>query len=107
MKLSLFLPLLLFTTLASAQEKSSTAISPVKWNDREAWQITDGKTEAIVVPSIARVMRFGAVGGTNWLWQPPAGQEMQGAWKNIGGEKAWVAPQGQWPAYLGHGFPPD
>src|SRR3954471_21685940 len=107
MKSRFLLSLLLLVSLAGAQENSPTTITRVQWSGRDAWQLTDGKTEAIVVPSLARVMHFATAGGKNWLWQPPAGQEMQGDWKNFGGEKAWVAPQSQWKLYLGRGFPPD
>ncbi len=97
-----------FLSVALAgQSLGQTTITPTTLAGREAFRLTDGKTEAVVVPSLARVMQYGAVGGENWLWQAPAGQEMQGGWKNFGGEKAWVAPQGQWPVYIGHAFPPD
>ena len=100
---------ILFTaTLVSAEEASVVTVSPIKHIDgRDAFRISDGKSEAVVVPSLGRVMHYAQVGGANWLWNAPLDKADLNGWKNYGGEKAWVAPQSTWPLFIGHEFPPD
>jgi hypothetical protein len=77
----------------------SAAIAPTKYYGWEAWLLSDGKTEAIVVPAIGRVMSFRRVGGDEWLWSTKAlGIQAAdwGGWRNWGGDKTWLSPQGQW-----------
>lgn len=88
----------------------SPAISQTKYFGWDAYRLSDGQTEAIIVPAIGRVMSFGRAGGDNWLWS--AKLEMDkvsdfGGWKNYGGDKTWLSPQDQW-AKLGSkkGWPP-
>ena len=69
-------------------------------------RLTNGTVELVVVPSIARIMRYGYVGGKNLLWenpdligkQPPTSTK---DWVNWGGDKLWNSPQDRW------GWPPD
>ncbi|MEO8351863.1 MAG: hypothetical protein ABI680_09025, partial [Chthoniobacteraceae bacterium] len=104
------LPLLLVGTIcgaAWAAEPSPVTITRSEFGGREAFRLSDGKTEAVIVPSIARVMRYAEVGGENWLWVAADGQVEQDGWKNYGGEKSWVAPQSEWPLFLENAWPPD
>ncbi|MFZ4508275.1 MAG: DUF4380 domain-containing protein [Fimbriimonas sp.] len=75
----------------------------------EGWQnclrLSDGVVDAIVVPQIGRIMRFGYVGKPNLIWVNP---NLKGTlptsspdWPNFGGDKLWNAPQAVW------GWPPD
>lgn len=86
----------------------ATQITRVTYNGRAAFRLTDGRSEAIVVPSLGRVMRYGLIGGENWLWNAPAVPPNYGGWLNYGGDKTWPAPQSQW-GRLGskqNGWPP-
>lgn len=83
------------------------AISATTYFNRPAWKFTDGKTEAIIVPQIGRIMRFSKVGGPNLLWNSPTAQGIDWGWKNYGGDKSWLAPQTSWPAFHGKAWPPD
>ncbi len=85
------------------------AISQTIYEGREAFRLTDGKSEAVVVPSLGRVMRFGKVGGENLLWNSPASTQFKaGDWKNYGGDKTWLSPQSSWGTFHGkNGWPPD
>jgi len=71
--------------------------------------------EVTVVPEIGRVMRFDLLspGGTapqgpfwsaptfdRWMRPDPEG------WVNFGGDKAWPAPQSDWPKLVGRAWPP-
>lgn len=79
----------------------------MKFDGHDAWRLSDGQSEAIIVPSMGRVMRFGRVGGLNWLWNAPPGQYRLNNWSNYGGDKTWPAPQSQWEGMSGgKGWPP-
>jgi len=70
--------------------------------------LTDGRTEAVIVPSVGRLMRYGLVGGENWLWNAPPRPPNYGGWVNHGGDKTWPSPQDHW-GDLGsrnNGWPP-
>ncbi len=82
-------------------------ISATTYQNRPAFKLTDGKTEAVIVPQIGRIMRFGRVGGPNLLWNSADSAAKKGVWKNYGGDKTWLAPQSSWPAFHGQGWPPD
>ncbi len=79
------------------------------WKDA-VW-LSNGKVEAIVVPSIGRVMQFRALGDEGVLWENPAffGKAVDPKakdWGNFGGDKPWPAPQADWPKVTGRGWPP-
>lgn len=83
------------------------AISKATYFDRPAYRLTDGKTEAIIVPGIGRIMRYGKVGGPNLLWNSPTSKGINWGWLNYGGDKTWLSPQTDWPIWLGSVWPPD
>jgi len=66
--------------------------------------------EVVVVPQVARIMRYAPAGGDSVLWVNPeltpqalGGREPEpdpNGWINYGGYKLWVAPQSAW------GWPP-
>ncbi|HEX8463094.1 MAG TPA: hypothetical protein VF627_00620 [Abditibacterium sp.] len=84
-------------------------ISQVTYFERPAYRLTDGKTEAIIVPEIGRIMSYGKVGGANLLWNSPTKDGLNGGgWKNYGGDKTWLSPQSSWQEFHGKaGWPPD
>jgi hypothetical protein len=77
------------------------------WTD--AVRMTNGEYELIVVPQIARIMKYGRMGGENLLWvndelvPENAGEAATESeeWQNFGGYKLWPAPQKDW------NWPPD
>jgi Domain of unknown function (DUF4380) len=77
-----------------------------------ALRITNGRVEAIVVPSIGRVMRFGWVGDAqNMLWENESldgssNSPANGTWNNFGGDKVWPSPQSQWRQVTTKAWPP-
>ncbi len=84
------------------------AISTMTYFNRPAYKLTDGKTEAIIVPQIGRIMSFGKVGGPNLLWNSASSQSSGSGWQNYGGDKNWLAPQSWWKTFHGtDGWPPD
>jgi hypothetical protein len=74
-----------------------------------AFTLSDGRTEAVVVPALSgRVMRYGPVGGENILWNNPNPVFKSGEWKNYGGDKSWPASQNLWGIYQkSGGWPPQ
>lgn len=77
------------------------------YNGVPAYRLTDGKTEAVVVPSLSgRVMRFGTVEGPNWMWNAPPEKLKGKGHKNYGGDKTFVGPHPEW-ATFGKVWPPD
>ena len=80
----------------------------VRTETYEGWtgcfRVSNGLVDLVVVPQIGRIMRFGAVGQRNLLWE---GERKNGeppdnsGWKNWGGDKVWPAPQDSW------GWPPE
>ncbi len=72
-----------------------------------AYRLSDGKTEAVVVPSLSgRVMRYGIIGGLNWMWNGHP-EKLQGdQYKNHGGDKTFVGPHSAWET-CSELWPPD
>ncbi|MBN8248933.1 MAG: hypothetical protein J0L84_16010 [Verrucomicrobia bacterium] len=72
------------------------------WSD--AWVVSNGQVEAVVVPAVGRVMQFRWCGATQGpFWENPqlAGKPMPEApWTashgSFGGDKTWPAPQSLW-----------
>lgn len=70
------------------------------------------EAEVVVVPAIGRIMQFRPAGATTGpFWEnsalngrmpDPASPE----WLNFGGDKAWPAPQADWPKVTGRAWPP-
>lgn len=86
------------------------AIIQMKFKGKPAYKLTDGRSEAIVVPAYGRIMSYGLVGGPNLLWNAaPEQLTPGGGWINFGGDKTWLAPQNSWGLWRGKGgvWPPD
>lgn len=74
--------------------------------------VSNGRVEAIIVPAIGRVMQFRFSGETDGpFWEneamfgkapDPEAKE----WGNFGGDKAWPAPQSDWPGTTPRAWPP-
>jgi hypothetical protein len=77
----------------------------------EAYVVSNGKVEAVVVPTIGRVMQFGFVGEEGVFWENRAldgrivdGRPLQwssGQWGNFGGDKTWPSPEADWGRFTG------
>ncbi|HEX8237629.1 MAG TPA: hypothetical protein VF600_16850 [Abditibacteriaceae bacterium] len=83
-----------------------TQLTQVTYQGRKAFRLSDGRSEAIIVPEIGRVMSYGFVGGPNLLWNAAPQSLDYGGWKNYGGDKTWPAPQSDWPVKVGRAWPP-
>jgi hypothetical protein len=80
------------------------------WSD--CYLIANGSVEAVVVPSIGRVMQLrlaGDAAGTFWENRALDGRAHNlpsGVWLNFGGDKCWPAPQTAWAKQQGRSWPP-
>ena len=74
-------------------------IARTTYQNRPAYRLTNGTVEAVVVPSIGRVMRWGKIGGPNLLWNNDPSKITETGWKNYGGDKTWLSPQIYWDTF--------
>ncbi|HEX4945248.1 MAG TPA: hypothetical protein VFZ34_01125, partial [Blastocatellia bacterium] len=88
---------------ASAFAQSRVTVKQAEYNGwKDALILSNGKVEAIIIPSIGRVMQFRFVGEEGVFWENPAvaGKPVKPdakEWINFGGDKPWPAPQADWP----------
>ena len=78
---------------------------------KNAIVISNGQVEAIIVPSIGRVMQFRLVGEEGVFWENSevAGKAVNpksNDWTNFGGDKPWPSPQSEWPKITPRSWPP-
>ncbi len=98
----------------AAPAKPDVAIVRTQFHGRRAIVLRNAVAEVVVVPEIGRVMEFilldgkGHVQGSFWR-NPGFGRDPKPdseGWINQGGDKAWPAPQADWPKIAGRGWPP-
>jgi hypothetical protein len=89
---------------------SGARVEPLAWGGwAEAYRLSNGEAELVVVPAVSRVLRYGLVGGANVLWQNPAvagRAPVREQWTNYGGSKTWIWPEHEWPTRAGSAWPP-
>ena len=111
-KILLLFVVALLSLQALAQGSKRVVITPQQYNGwKDALIISNGSVEAIIVPSIGRVMQFRFVGEDGVFWENPAvaGKSVNSAakeWINFGGDKPWPAPQADWPKVTPRAWPP-
>lgn len=77
-----------------------------------SYVISNGLVEAVVVPTIGRIMQFRIVGDdTGVFWENRAldgkvAEKPESEWTNLGGDKTWPAPQDAWLKVTGRPWPP-
>jgi hypothetical protein len=96
-----------------AAARDAGKVTPVDFHGWSAMALRNGQLELVVVPAIGRMMslRFaGDDGASDPIWRhgrlgPNLAPDENG-WINYGGDKAWPAPQTDWPRMAGKGWPP-
>ena len=116
MKARLSLLLLIPLTYCYAQNAplspSDIQISRITYHGwANSYRISNGRVEAIVVPTIGRVMQFHYLGREEIFWENAAlagksDDSKSRQWANFGGDKSWPSPQAQWPKMAGREWPP-
>jgi hypothetical protein len=111
------------TSSPTARRPAAAAVTITKdsFHGWEALVLRNSTTEATVVPAIGRLMQLAFVEGfvdgsvvggraRGPFWSHPGiGPHLppdENGWVNIGGDKAWPAPQSRWEAIAGKGWPP-
>jgi hypothetical protein len=77
------------------------------WN--QAYRVSNGLVELVIVPAIGRIMRYGFVGERNVLWEnfgPPSIGNGGEVWANHGGDKGWPWPEAVWQEQFLAAWPP-
>jgi hypothetical protein len=90
--------------------RASTRIERCAWAGwAEAFRMSNGDAELVVVPAVSRILHYGLAGGPNLLWQnasvagrPPGAEQ----WTNYGGSKTWIWPEHEWTTRRGSAWPP-
>ncbi len=96
---------------------AAVVIAKDSFHGWEALVLRNGVAEVTVVPAIGRIMQIALRNGGGEeagphgpLWSHPGiGPALGGdekGWINLGGDKAWPAPQSRWEAIAGKGWPP-
>ncbi len=95
---------------------SEISVTHTNFHGWDATVLRNRVAEIVIVPSIGRIMQFGFANDSadafaqNILWNNPAiGAEQKPdveGWINFGGDKAWPAPQSDWPKITGRPWPP-
>ena len=99
------LPLALLTSHPATVRASP--LEATTYNGQPAFRLSDGKTEAVIVPALGRVMRYGLVGGPNMLWNASAGKLGGGGFQNVGGDKTFIGPHASWELFAPSRWPPQ
>jgi hypothetical protein len=83
------------------------AVEEVGWRGLKAFRLSDGRTEAVVVPQLGgRVVSYGLIGGFNWLWNGLPGSELKEPPLFWGGDKTYIGPHTMWNFTLPSTWPP-
>jgi hypothetical protein len=99
---------------ANARRNSATATHS-NFHGWKAIILRNRAAEVAIIPDIGRIMEFNlldAAGRTlpGPFWSNPALDKNMAAdvegWRNYGGDKAWPAPQSEWPRIAGRAWPP-
>ena len=102
--------LTLLPLCAAAAESSAVSVIHSTFHGWKSIIIRNSTAEVVIVPDIGRVMQFNLADKAGPFWLNPAFDKDMPAdiegWKNFGGDKAWPAPQVDWPKVAGRGWPP-
>lgn len=107
--LALFVVLPFFlSSFAWAQDATKTSVNVVQWRNFPAFRLSDGETEATIVPALSgRVMSFGPIGGPNLIWNLPEDRVKTEGFNNWGGDKTFIGPHSVWGTFAQSLWPPQ
>ncbi|MHA3772884.1 hypothetical protein ACXR0O_15225 [Verrucomicrobiota bacterium sgz303538] len=93
--------------LAALSAFADGIVTETTWRGIPAFRLCDGRSEAIVVPQLGgRVMHYGLVGGTNFLWSGEPGTERAENAQFWGGDKTYIGPHTFWSFTQERTWPP-
>jgi hypothetical protein len=83
--------------LGAVVAEGAPKVEPTTWRELPAFRLSDGRTEAVVVPQLGgRCVTYGLVGGRNWLWNGEPGSEKKQPPLMWGGDKTYIGPHTAW-----------
>jgi hypothetical protein len=98
----------------AVKQKPITVIPTTFHGWKNAYRVSNGVVDLVIVPAIGRVMAYHLTGDptSSPLWVNPATEgklSPPDAWTfyNFGGSELWPAPQDDWPSHQGGGWPPE
>ena len=87
--------------------KPQTSLKKTTWREMEAFQLSDGRCAAVVVPKLGgRIVSYGLIGGTNFIWTGEPGAEKKPVTQSWGGDKTYIGPHTMWHFTLPRMWPP-
>jgi hypothetical protein len=116
--LAITLSVLMIAPLLAKDEPHQDSGVSVTHRDFHGWDavvLRNLAAEVVIVPAIGRIMQFSLVDAKGQadsgpFWNNPLlGEKLRPdseGWTNFGGDKAWPAPQGEWPKVTSRGWPP-
>ncbi len=115
LSIALMLGLILMTHSVAQAANPPVTVTPATYKGwPNAFRLSNGIVEAVVVPQIGRIMAFHLVGQpeTDPLWNSASwdGKPLPddpATWANYGGDKLWPSPQSEWPKHQPSAWPPD
>ncbi|MCF7669410.1 MAG: DUF4380 domain-containing protein [Verrucomicrobia bacterium] len=113
LNLSYILAILLVAGLVdNISADAECKIKPIDYRGWEnAFVLSNNSVEAVIVPAVGRIMQFRFKDGPTVFWEntelfgEPVNPESD-TWRNFGGDKAWPAPQAEWPEVTPRAWPP-
>lgn len=87
-----------------AMEGCMTRVRHTAGHDANTYRLANNEYEVVVGPANGRIVRYGRIGGSNILWMNPKVRETETpfpGWKNWGGDKVWIWPEGDWQRWRG------
>jgi hypothetical protein len=103
--------LVLVAAVAATAGPPVVTVTRADFGGHQSLVLRSDAAEVVVVPALGRIMRFALRDGGGPFWSNPAiaggklAPDAEG-WVNAGGDKAWPAPQADWPKIAGKGWPP-
>ncbi len=101
------------TPVTIAAQRTGVSVQRISYHGwTDCFLIANGRTEAVIVPAIGRVMQLRLAGdaeGAFWENRALDGRlhdAVSNDWINFGGDKCWPAPQTLWIEHQGRDWPP-
>ncbi len=102
------LGLLLAIALPAKAQQPKVSITDAKYGPFPALRMSDGRSEALIVPAIGRVMEYRLVGGRSVMWAPDVDRLSQSqGFRNWGGDKTFTGPHPSWKQFAKSQWPPQ
>ena len=87
--------------------ESHVTVTKILWREIDAFKLSDGRCDAIVVPKLGgRIVSFGLTGGFNFIYAGEPGAEKREPTLYWGGDKTYIGPHTLWKLTQPRSWPP-